>query len=125
MHKSVWMLLILILSGCSTMSLEQCVAINWHGLGYQDGKAGLAQYIGRHGRDCKSYGIQPQYQLYDDGYHEGLSVYCSPGRGFTEGQAGRSYNHVCPDALEPAFLAEYQKGLSLYQVEQERLRKQR
>jgi len=37
--------------------------------------------------------------------------------GFKKGRAGRSYSYVCPPALEPDFLAGYDKGKALHKYE--------
>ena len=104
------------------MSAEQCAVLDWRLVGERDGAAGRVKNANIYGRSCLDYGIRPDYSAYAEGYERGVTDYCTPGKGYTEGRAGHDYHHVCPALLEPAFLKEYQKGVEVYRQEQEALR---
>lgn len=102
----------LVLSGCASLSEEECLSGDWGGIGLRDGAAGLvaeAQFA-RHVKACEKAGVTPQRAAWQQGYAQGLQRYCTPAKGLDEGLAGRSYRNVCPDASETAFLRGYRVG---------------
>ncbi|WP_263322540.1 DUF2799 domain-containing protein [Endozoicomonas sp. Mp262] len=124
MIRFVGLIGVLLISGCSSLTVEQCTAINWQSVGYKDGANGVSPQPAKHGRGCSGYGVYPDYNRYEEGYRAGLSRYCTPGKGFTEGRAGHNYKSVCPASSEPAFLEQYQLGLSYNQQEKEQKRRE-
>lgn len=109
------LLLIAMLSGCATMDREQCQVADWHLVGYQDGVLGkTGATIGEYSRDCAGYAVVPDLDAWRAGRDEGLLQYCTRDNGFRLGQAGRSYNSVCPPPNETAFRSGYEEGHTLY-----------
>ncbi len=108
-------LLALWLGGCATMSEEECLVADWHGIGFEDGAAGqpVAQ-LGRRREACAEHGVQPDTSAYRAGRNEGLEHYCTEMRGFRLGRAGGNYNGVCPADLEGLFLHAYEAGREIY-----------
>ena len=85
---------------------------DWLAIGFNNGKRGdslnqMYSYI----NNCKSYNIQLDTEKYQQGWHQGIVQYCTPGNGFEIGQAGKDYNDVCPSNLAGAFLDQYIAGL--------------
>ena len=103
------------LSGCATMSGEECLTSDWHAIGYEDGAMGYsANRLGDRRKACAKHGVTPDFQAYQNGRDEGLREFCQPQRGFNLGVGGGRYNGVCPSHLEPGFLDAYRTGSQLH-----------
>jgi hypothetical protein len=108
------------LTACSaTMSKDECRAVDWRTVGYEDGVAGYSgERIGQHRKACAEYGVTPDLNAYRAGRAEGLREYCQPHNGYRAGVSGAPYYDSCPPELAPAFVAAYQSGRELYVREQ-------
>lgn len=105
----------LVLSGCATMSGDECLTSDWRAIGYEDGSQGYASSrLGQHRKACAKHGVTPDFTAYQSGRDEGLREYCQPQRGFNLGVAGGRYNGVCPSHLEPGFLDAFRTGAHLH-----------
>lgn len=103
------------LSGCATMSGDECLTSDWTTIGYEDGVRGYtADRIGKHRKACAKHGVTPDFTAYQNGRDQGLVEYCQPSRGFSVGSSGGSYNGVCNVNLEADFLDAYNTGYHLY-----------
>lgn len=113
---------IALFAGCGSsakMSQNECSAIDWRTIGYEDGVAGHSgAQIGVHRRACTKYGITPNLEAYRLGRAEGLREFCQPHNGYRAGVTGVPYHDVCPADLAARFLAQYQAGHELYAHEQ-------
>ena len=111
---------IALLNGCATLSQDECVTANWRTIGFEDGSQGkLASQVGKHRKACAKHGITPDLTAYQSGHGDGVKQFCTEPIGFNRGKRGGAYNGVCPDTLEAAFLAGYNKGKELYQLQQQ------
>jgi Protein of unknown function (DUF2799) len=107
-----------VLSGCASLSEEECKTADWRRLGYNDGAAGYAESrIAEHTEACAKIGIRPNAQLWRSGWDQGVVTYCTPSVGWREGLAGRSYYGVCRGRNEEAFLAPYRAGSEIHRLE--------
>ncbi|MBT8099167.1 MAG: DUF2799 domain-containing protein [Gammaproteobacteria bacterium] len=103
------------LSGCATMSSEECALSDWRAIGFEDGSRGYSsQQFGEHRKACAKHGISADFSAYSQGREQGLREFCQPGRGFNLGERGGSYGGVCSADLEPEFLDAYRAGHQLY-----------
>jgi len=108
-------LLILGLSGCASMSSDECASSDWAAVGYEDGSRGYtSDRFSNHRKACAKHGITADFQAYQQGRNQGLVEFCQPGRGFNHGANGGQYNGVCAADLEPEFLDAYRAGHKLY-----------
>ena len=109
-------LLTLTLSGCATLSEEECRVADWRAIGYEDGASGHdAARLKKHREACAEYGIQISFTEYHNGRDLGLrEEYCTPRRGYEVGIGGLSYGGVCPQELEEGFLDGYVYGREVY-----------
>ena len=116
MLRSIFVLMLAFgLSGCASLSKEQCLAGNWEDIGYRNGRDGYKpESLDAHAKSCAEYGVRPNRDQYTQGYKKGIATYCSPSNGRHVGEAGRYYHHVCPAELEPAFLRQYSYGKELH-----------
>lgn len=103
------------LSGCATMSSDECATSDWRAIGYEDGSRGYTtERFGSHRKACAKHGISADFSAYQQGREQGLVEFCQPGRGFNLGANGGHYNGVCAADLEPEFLDAYRAGHKLY-----------
>jgi hypothetical protein len=103
------------LSGCNSMSAQECQSTDWRTVGYEDGVNGYAgDRIGRYRNACSEHGITPNLAEYQAGREQGLREFCKPVNGFHLGERGGGYNGVCPTDLDRPFVDAYQSGRQLY-----------
>lgn len=106
-----------VLSGCSSMSADECVATDWRTVGYEDGVNGYSgDRVGKYRKACGKHGVAPDLSAYQRGRDEGLREFCKPMNGFRIGSNGRGYAGVCPASLEGPFLSAYESGRHLYSL---------
>jgi hypothetical protein len=117
-NASILFFSVFVLSGCASMSAEECAVSDWHTIGFEDGAQGhAADRLGDHRRACAEHGIAPDFEAYRAGREEGLQLFCQPSRGFDLGARGGHYNGVCAAELEPLFLDAYRSGVQLYSLQ--------
>ena len=110
-------LVVAAVSGCASMSSEECVNSDWVAIGYEDGSRGYtADKFGSRRKACAKHGVTADFQAYQSGRAEGLVEFCQPARGFNLGASGGAYNGVCDVALEEEFLDAYRVGAQLYSL---------
>jgi Protein of unknown function (DUF2799) len=113
---------VVMLAACSstaTMGQNECPAVDWRTIGYEDGVAGRSgAQVGVHRRACAKYSITPDLEAYRLGRAEGLREFCQPHSGYRAGVTGAPYYDVCPADLAARFLTQYQAGHELYVHEQ-------
>ena len=111
-------LLALATAGCATMSKDECLAVDWRTIGYEDGSAGYAgDRIAQHRKACAKYGVVPDLTLYQSGRQAGLREYCRPANGYRLGVGGGSYGGICPAELEGPFVRAFEAGRQLYTLQ--------
>lgn len=107
-----------VLAGCAGMSEQACVTADWRTIGFEDGTVGRSPgNIGSYRSACAEHGVAPDLDAYRAGHSEGVQSYCRESNGFAVGHSGAAYQGVCPASLEPAFLAEYNAGRHLHELE--------
>jgi hypothetical protein len=103
------------LSGCNSMSAQECLATDWRTVGYEDGVNGYAgDRIGRYRNACSEHGVTPNLDAYQAGRDQGLREFCKPANAFRVGARGAGYSGVCPSELDQSFVDAYQSGRQLY-----------
>lgn len=108
------------LSGCASLSAEECLAADWYTIGVEDGSRGQSlSRIGTHRKACAEVGVQPDMVRYNEGRAFGLQSFCTRERGYAEGENGHRYSGVCPPHLEPMFMQGYLAGQDRYRTKQE------
>ncbi|NBB64087.1 DUF2799 domain-containing protein [Pseudomonas sp. ODNR1LW] len=107
-----------LLSSCSTMSKDECLAGAWGEKGYADGAAGYpVSRLDDHAKACEKYQVSPNPTAYQSAREDGLRTYCTFQRGWTEGRAGNTYYGVCRSEEEAEFLPAYNDGRHLHEAE--------
>lgn len=111
------------LSGCASMSREECVNNDMYSKGVADGEAGYAaSRLSSHQEACGKFGIKLDGPTYLAGRQEGLKTYCTPANAEAVGRAGKTYYGVCPADKEAAFNAAYKRGRMQYDIDQLQVR---
>jgi len=110
--------LAVLVSGCASgLSKDECHAVDWRTIGYEDGTNGQPEArISKHRKACARHGVALELDAYRDGRAEGIIQYCQPGNGYRQGRTGKQYAGVCPQELEPDFLGAYSHGRELYDL---------
>lgn len=113
------LVLCLIVSGCASLSKEECANANWDAIGYQDGSRGKpAGRFNTHQKACAGHGYKASFAEYKNGHLRGLKeVFCKPRNGYQLGLRGSGYKNVCPSELEQAFLAAYHHGRDIHEAQ--------
>ncbi len=106
------------LASCNTMSKEECRVADWRVVGDTDGAAGHnpQSRFADHVKSCAKSGATPDQTLWYEGYQSGITRYCTPLSGSTNGEAGRAYHNVCSPQLEPGFMRGYGLGKRVYDL---------
>jgi hypothetical protein len=108
----------LLLSGCATMSQEDCLRGDWAAVGFKDGEAGRPQSrLDDHAKACAKSGVAPDPAPYFRARAQGLRLYCTQERGFREGREGDEYAGVCPQPDERGFLVGFADGKLVHEAE--------
>jgi hypothetical protein len=106
------------LSGCASLSQQECLTADWESIGYRDGSQGYdAGRIAKHSEACAEHGVKADSQLYEEGRIRGLELFCTDSNGMRLGRQGYAYTGVCPLSLEAAFSHGYEIGRQLHDVE--------
>lgn len=93
-----------LLTGCSTLSENECRSADWYRLGAKDGQQGeLTSLLDEHKESCARYGIRPDENQYLAGREAGLKRYCQLGNAFHLGMNGEEYKGVCPLYIDEDF----------------------
>ncbi|WP_316861203.1 DUF2799 domain-containing protein [uncultured Cohaesibacter sp.] len=106
------------LSGCASLSKEECVGGDWGNIGTRDAIEGhQSDRLKEHKDACERYDIIPDPNAYMQGYEKGLVTYCTPTNGFSVGRNGYEYNSICHKTSEAEFLRGYLRGRALHELE--------
>jgi hypothetical protein len=107
--------IILLLTGCATVSKEDCLVTDWFEVGRMDGMQGTPRTAFQNrAKPCLEYGINADRQAYYQGHDQGLKYYCTEQKGFELGIKGHPYKSVCPLQLEKNFKAGYHNGIQSF-----------
>lgn len=107
-------------SGCAVISENECQAGLWYERGIEDGARGRSQAtVYQIAQKCHEYGVRTDTAAWMRGHEEGVEQYCTPENGFVVGRRGRDYEGVCTGPTADLFLANYERGLAVYQAEQQ------
>lgn len=94
--------------------------MDWYEIGRLDGLSGTPlRKLEEHKHQCPDGPEAVHEEMYTNGRNAGLVEYCSAQGGLEAGRNGDQYMSVCPAHLEPVFLANYQLGQKIRELEME------
>ena len=106
-------------NGCTMVSKEDCMAMDWYALGRADGMGGRAiTYYQNRAKPCIEHGIMPDREAYYQGHDDGLAYYCSEQNGYEMGRRGELNKTLCPPDQAVDFRRGYEAGLAVYCTEE-------
>jgi len=120
MRVLFFVVLLINLAACATLSKEECLAGNWEEIGFRDGTNGrTSDYLQSHTKACTKSNVTPVQSLWEKGRQRGLPAYCVPQKAYTEGRKGRDLRPVCPAAQLTALQLANDKGMKFYEFTEE------
>lgn len=109
------LLLSVTVSGCATLSKEECLTGNWEKIGFRDGTNGRTSgYLQNHAKACEKSGVRPVQSLWEKGRQRGLPAYCVPAKAYSEGKKGNELRPVCPASQIARLRAANETGLEFH-----------
>lgn len=109
---------IVLLSGCATLSKQECMVGDWQTIGYNDGVAGYtADRLALHSKACAKASVALDYQAWSRGRQLGLKQYCTVTSAYNVGRRGQKLSNVCPATLANHLQAAHQQGLDYYALD--------
>lgn len=109
------LLVIFNLTGCASLSKNECLSADWFDIGMRDGANGRAEeYIVNHAAACQRVDVTPDRELWHDGRNRGLNRYCTVRNGYSVAAGGGGYGGVCVAHDEPGFLHGFDLGRDVY-----------
>ena len=108
------------LSGCATMSPEECLQANWEEGGYNDAVAGYPGARSSAQREaCAHTGVSVDFELYRNGHALGLPYYCTRETGFETADHGGDFATQCRRETFPDYVMGYREGLDVFALKTE------
>ncbi len=117
-----WVIMALLaqLTGCSSLSKQECLNADWFMIGLEDGSAGRSlDTIGAHRKSCAKINVTPDLDNYERGHNKGRVSYCSVVNGFKLGDSGGEYNGICRGLSEREFLQAFDAGKFRHEIRTE------
>ncbi|WP_338590392.1 DUF2799 domain-containing protein [Shewanella khirikhana] len=122
MHKKIMALTLLsLLTGCSSLSVEDCANTDWKEQGYGEAKAGFSlKRYDYYAQECKELGgVIPPKADYTSGHYQGTQEFCTSISGYKFGKEGGYYQQSCKEWKldETVFFKGYQAGTEYYKAQ--------
>ncbi len=103
------------LTGCATMTPNECKAANWGQVGLRDGLAGSGlSVLNDRVKDCAEAQVPVDTPRYLQGRDQGLLQYCRIENAAPLGLNGKSYDGVCPAAMDVEFRHRFKVGRDVH-----------
>ena len=125
MRRLLPLLSAVLITGCATLTPDQCRHADWRQIGFADGASGAsAARINDHAKACAEIGVRPDLDGYLRGRDQGLLSYCRAENGFAIGRGGSFANMAdCPEHMKPAFMDQYRRGHEIHLLESDLARR--
>lgn len=112
---------IILATGCATLSKEECQIGDWYGIGLADGSNGRTPaYLSQHLEACSKHGISPQSHIWEKGRKAGLRHYCTEENAYQVGQRGSRLSPVCgflPKTQQNRLYQRHTEGKKIYEMQ--------
>ena len=100
----------LFITGCASISQEECRTASWEALGVRDATYKHYNSFERYNEECRKYGIESDKSKYDIGFAKGLEQLCTFQNGYLIGNNGEILPQMCPKELQDRFVQGYIEG---------------
>jgi Protein of unknown function (DUF2799) len=108
-----------LLSGCATMSADECKVANWGDVGLRDGLDGAAlSKLDARVKDCAEAKVAVDTLRYLQGRDQGLLQFCQIEKAAPLGLGGGNYNNVCPVGIDGEFRRRFKLGRDVHDARQ-------
>ena len=108
-----------LLSGCATMSADECKVANWSDVGLRDGIEGAAlSKMGARVKDCAQAKVAVDTPRYLQGRDQGLLHFCQIEKAVPLGLKGGIYSGVCPVEIDGEFRRRFRLGRDVFDARQ-------
>ena len=122
MNPLIFLLLtsiLLSISGCATLSREDCMQGSWFELGLHDGRMGKPfNRLAQHQKSCLEFNIHIDSKQYNAGRKQGLQTFCQLDNAIHIGLKGQLYQSVCPPEIHSAFQRYNDAAYGVYQSQE-------
>ena len=106
-----------VMTGCASMTADECKSANWKEVGVSDGLKGRpSSFLVERVNDCLKTGVRLDTALYADGRDQGLQNFCRFENAAVLGVNGTDYAGVCPAAVEVEFRRRYDTGHAVFDL---------
>lgn len=103
--------MLVLLTGCSSLSKTDCLGFNWEQIGFEHGRSGNgASNLDSYQESCSEYGVNVDQDSYRQGLIKGMTLFCDVEDAFGLGKEGYNYTITCP----ANFTDEYEIGYEFY-----------
>lgn len=110
---------LLLLTGCSTLSEQDCRQADWFQIGVRDGRFGEpAALLQQHQTACDRYAVVDG-AAYEAGRVQGLQDYCKLENALRLGLNGLRYKGTCPAEVDMRFNRYNSTALTVYSLRQQ------
>jgi hypothetical protein len=105
------------MSGCETMSPDECKLANWNDVGLRDGLEGKTlSLLDERVKDCSKAGSRVDTSAYLAGRDRGLQSFCRLENAVPLGLGGKGYAGVCPARVDYEFRRLHQAGYAVHDL---------
>ncbi len=105
-----------VVTGCATLSEDECRYADWTQIGFEDGARGKGVLmLAQHRKACAKAGVTPDWQSYKEGHMKGLIRFCTYRNGLNLGERGGKHPDFCPGETERDFNRGYDHGRARFE----------
>lgn len=106
------------LSGCASLSKNECLAADWEDVGIRDGANGRPEeYLIQHAKACAKVSVVPDRGAWQHGRERGLERYCVVRNAYQAGEYGNGFNLAqCVNFDQDRLSDAWQKGHEVHRL---------
>lgn len=100
------------MSGCASISKNECLNANWEDVGIRDGANGRPEeYLIEHSKACAKVAVVPDRGAWSHGREQGLERFCVPYRAYQIGEYGGGFDPaICRNFDQDRLVSAYEHG---------------
>jgi hypothetical protein len=104
------------LTGCASLSKNECLSGNWEEIGVRDGANGKPEeYLIEHTAACAKVNVVPDRGAWNHGRERGLERFCQPHRAYNIGEYGGGFDvGICRNFDQERLTDAFEKGREVH-----------